>query len=259
VKDSFYFPHDYNASQDPKILNLICEMQYEGYAFFWIIIEKLAEAGGKLKFKDLKGISFSLKIAEAKLFCLIKNFDLFAYDEECFWSRRLNEHLKKRQKVSLLRQKAGRKGGEANAKQNQANAKQMLEQNQAKERKGKERKEKEINTEETRSKDLAQSEYGNQDINKILSHLKEKLQLPKLDESVKVNRQYAQLLLKKAEGNLEGVLGLIDVTAQDEWYKNNITSTKSLYYKAMQIMARKRGKQNESKVFDATGTKTNSS
>lgn len=92
---------------------------------------------------------------------------------------------------------------------------------------------------------VTQNEYGDTRINKIISHLKETLNLPKLDQSIKVNRRYAKLLLDKSDGNLDGVLSLIDLTATDDWYKNNITSTKDLYYKAIKIIARKRG-QNES-------------
>src|SRR3990170_147846 len=47
------------------------------------------------------------------------------------------------------------------------------------------------------SKEDTQVRYGNEDINFIISYLKEKLQLPMLDDSEKVNRQYANLLLRK--------------------------------------------------------------
>lgn len=91
----------------------------------------------------------------------------------------------------------------------------------------------------TNTKVLAKT-FGNSDVNKVLSSLKESFALPKLDESEKVNRQYAWHLLRKFEG-LDGVLNLIKLASVDEWYKNNITSTKDLFYKGIKIIARKRG------------------
>jgi len=96
------------------------------------------------------------------------------------------------------------------------------------------------------------SEYGNPNINKIISFLKEKLGLPILDGSEKANRQYAQLLLNKSKKDLEGILGLISLASEDDWYKNNITSVKDLYYNAAKIVARKRGKTNATTIADFT-------
>lgn len=41
AKDAFYFPHDSNASEDPKISALISKYGYLGYGWFWRIIELL--------------------------------------------------------------------------------------------------------------------------------------------------------------------------------------------------------------------------
>lgn len=89
-------------------------------------------------------------------------------------------------------------------------------------------------------KSITEREFGNQEINRLLDALKEKLGLPKLDESEKINRQYGWLTLKKFNG-LENCLKLVGFAAADKWYRNNITSAKDLYYKGIKLIARKRG------------------
>ncbi len=40
-RDTFYFPHEYNAKDDPKCERLICDMGMEGYGIFWALLEVL--------------------------------------------------------------------------------------------------------------------------------------------------------------------------------------------------------------------------
>ena len=42
-KDAYYFSHDYNARHDPKICALKSDYGLEGYGYFWVVIEMLAE------------------------------------------------------------------------------------------------------------------------------------------------------------------------------------------------------------------------
>ena len=68
------------------------------------------------------------------------------------------------------------------------------------------------------------------------------MKFPKEDCPVKQSRRYWSLLLKESSKGVEGVKWLIDLASQDEWYANNITSSKDLYYKRTKIIARRRGK-----------------
>lgn len=88
----------------------------------------------------------------------------------------------------------------------------------------------------TISKDIA---YGNQDINFLIAYMKERLGLPALDESDRVNRMYAQNCLRKF-GGVEKVKLLIDSTEINDFWSTRITSYKSLYYKAVQIISSSR-------------------
>ena len=41
MKDSFYFPHDYNAIQDPKMMILLSKCGLSGVGLYWILVEIL--------------------------------------------------------------------------------------------------------------------------------------------------------------------------------------------------------------------------
>lgn len=98
---------------------------------------------------------------------------------------------------------------------------------------------KEIYTKETIPKGIAKSSYGNQDINFLISYLKEKLNLPILDETEQMNRRYCYLALKKF-GGLDKMKLLIETTATNTFWATKITSFKSLYYKGVMIISSNR-------------------
>jgi len=59
AKDSFYFPHDYNARNDVKCLFLRQQLGMEGYGIFWFLVESLADAGGVLPLKIIPVLFWS--------------------------------------------------------------------------------------------------------------------------------------------------------------------------------------------------------
>jgi hypothetical protein len=52
-KDTYYFPHDYNARNDRKIAALVKDYKSSGYGIFWATCEMMHEEGGSLEFDDL--------------------------------------------------------------------------------------------------------------------------------------------------------------------------------------------------------------
>jgi phage replication O-like protein O len=83
--------------------------------------------------------------------------------------------------------------------------------------------------------------FGNPDINDVSSYFLKVFQIPKEDCTVKQSRMYWNHLLRESKTKVSGVKWLIDRAYEDEFYKNNITSSKDLYYKRIKIIARKRG------------------
>lgn len=160
-RDVYYFSHDVNASNDPKIIVMKELCGIISYAWWWILIEQLAVQEeyrlpmDKITFTGL-GIAFGMKQneansskteqAEAFVNLLINECELLETDGEYFWSpsllRRNLLRKKKQEEISKKRSEAGRLGGLKSGKA-RSKTKQMLEANEANEAneaKGKERK-----------------------------------------------------------------------------------------------------------------------
>jgi membrane-associated HD superfamily phosphohydrolase len=142
-KEAYYFSHDSNAKDDPKILQLRMEMGWEGYGLFWALIEMLRNESDHRMKKHYKSIAFALHTQEDSIKRLINDFDLFAIDDQNFWSESLLKRMEmKEAKSEKMREAANKrwnKDDDAKAmhKHSISNAEAM----QLKERKGKETKE----------------------------------------------------------------------------------------------------------------------
>ena len=170
AKDVYYFSHDVNASNDPKIVAMESEFGVVSYAWWWKLIEKLASSEDyRLPFKKYTFIALDKELGilnenerplnenERTFFCsnksflfvnsLICDFELLECDDEYFWSpsliRRQEERRSKFEKKQEQRRLAGIKSGEARRKKEQnrttvQRTSTVVEQNEQKERKGKE-------------------------------------------------------------------------------------------------------------------------
>ena len=170
AKDVYYFSHDVNASNDPKIVAMESQFGVISYAWWWKLIEKLASSDDyKLPFKKYTFIALDKELGilnenerpfnenEHNFFCsnesfmfinsLIHDFELLDCDDEYFWSpsliRRQEERRSKYEKNQEQRRLAGIKSGEARRKKEQKRTtvqrvSTVVEQNEQKERKEKE-------------------------------------------------------------------------------------------------------------------------
>ena len=170
AKDVYYFSHDVNASNDPKIVAMESQFGVISYAWWWKLIEKLASSDDyRLPFKKYTFIALDKELGilnenerplnenEHTFFCsnksflfvnsLIYDFELLECDDEYFWSpsliRRQEERRSKFEKKQEQRRLAGIKSGEARRKKEQKRTvvqrdSTVVEQNEQKERKGKE-------------------------------------------------------------------------------------------------------------------------
>ncbi len=119
----YYFKHDYNPTNDPKIICLIGNYGGLGYGIFWKIIEMLhQEKEYKLPLKKYiyeaiaKQMLSSVEQVEAIINECINVYELFVSDSVFFWSNRVFDNIEKQKKISNIRSLAGRAG--AFAKQN---------------------------------------------------------------------------------------------------------------------------------------------
>lgn len=146
---SYYFSHDYNAANDTKVLFLRHQLGMEGYGIYWFIVERLADAGGKLPLDLIPVLSMQMQSTDIKVKGVIMQFELFTIQEGEFWSERLNDHLGLREKLST----SGKNGALTRWGNGEANGVAIREANgegNAKKRKEKEIKENEskVNTKE---------------------------------------------------------------------------------------------------------------
>lgn len=84
------------------------------------------------------------------------------------------------------------------------------------------------------------TQFGNQDVNEILTYFKEQFHLEVLDLSIQRNRYAATNLLRKYK-DVQAVKALIDMAALDDFWGKNITSTEGLLNNAMKIYQRAKG------------------
>jgi len=139
AKDSYYFPHDYNARNDRKIAALVKKHKAAGYGVFWITCEMMHEEDGNIEFDEItfgaiaKDANEEIDFVKSVINDCIKEFKLFKMEDDIVISGRVSRNLEKRQEISKSRSEAGKRS---------ANVRQMstsVEQKATK--KGKERKE----------------------------------------------------------------------------------------------------------------------
>ena len=101
---------------------------------------------------------------------------------------------------------------------------------------------------------VKQESYGNEDINKVFSFLKERLGGTP-DGSQQENRRFAKLLLDRLKKDYPDkdsaaqLCSLIEFGLQDKFHSKNITSFKYLYYNAQKIIQSVKGEINNPKVI----------
>ena len=144
MKDTYYFQHDYNARNDPKLQEVLLEHGVAGVGIFWCVIEQLYEQGGKLPHKACKSIAFALHVDCKLVESVVKDFDLFKLDPRHFWSKSVITRLDRRKEISDRRKTAAASRWKTRQQEVQMQSKDdaiaLQELSKGKERKGKERK-----------------------------------------------------------------------------------------------------------------------
>jgi hypothetical protein len=102
-KEAYYFSHDSNARNDPKIGVMRCVYGSEGYGWYWMLIEMMREQSEyKLGIQSKYAYrAFALQlqcdseIAEKFISDCINEFGLFESDGKSFWSSSLVRRMTK--------------------------------------------------------------------------------------------------------------------------------------------------------------------
>lgn len=91
AKDAYYFSHDANAHQDPKITKMLLSLKAEGYGIYWVIVEMLrSEETLMLSHNDYDAIAYQSHSNPITVARVVKEFDLFCVkDNGTFYSNSL--------------------------------------------------------------------------------------------------------------------------------------------------------------------------
>ena len=91
-KDTFYFPHDYNAASDEKIEELLFKMGNEGYGIYWRIVEMLYQNNNSLR-TNYERIAYSMRSHSDCIASVVESFGLFEISDGFFSCKRVQKNL----------------------------------------------------------------------------------------------------------------------------------------------------------------------
>lgn len=113
-RDTFYFPHEYNAKDDPKCERLIFEMGVEGYGIFWSLLEVLrAQPDYTYPLENIPLVAYKYRTDSGKVRRVVFDFGLFnVVDDKIFFSNGL---IRRMQPMDQRRHKQS-EGGKEGAK-----------------------------------------------------------------------------------------------------------------------------------------------
>ena len=145
MKDAYYFSHDSNARNDQRIIKLRQDHGVEGYGIYFMIIEILRDTKNyTLNIDDISSISYDIRVKEEIVLNIIKNYNLFAFEHDFFYSKSLSRRMEKLDKIKEKRRESGKLGGKAKALGKQmlsnslTNAKQVKQSKYSKAKQSKE-------------------------------------------------------------------------------------------------------------------------
>ena len=114
-KDAYWFRHDSNAKDDPKIMLLIDQLGLEGYGIFWVLVELLRDQPEyKYPLKLLPTIARRYNTSAEKMLTVVQKYELFEIEhDEFFFSSSLRDRMAALDARRELAKKAGIASGKS--------------------------------------------------------------------------------------------------------------------------------------------------
>ena len=116
-KDAYFFPHDSNAKDDPKMVMLIEQLGLEGYGIYWILVETLREQPGyRYPIILIGALARRYNTTAEKMKTVVEKYGLFRVeDEEFFFSESLRNRMLPWEKKKEDARLAGKRSAEVRA------------------------------------------------------------------------------------------------------------------------------------------------
>ena len=120
-KDVYYFSHDSDALNDPKILQLLSVYNFQGYGWYWAILEMMRSSDGyRLELSGqfaYQGLAMKLLTTPEKIKIFIndcvEHFHLFSFsDDYILYSVSFLRRMKRWDEIREIKKIAGQKGSE---------------------------------------------------------------------------------------------------------------------------------------------------
>lgn len=108
-KEAYYFSHDSNARNDPKLLKLRVKLKMEGYGVYWCLVEMLRDQTDFMLPLDYEAISFGLNVSPDLVEKVINEFSLFVVESGFFHSESLIRRMSERKEKSLKASESAKK------------------------------------------------------------------------------------------------------------------------------------------------------
>ena len=117
MKDAYYFSHDSNARNDQRLMKVRMKYGPEGYGIYFMIIEILRDTENyTLNINDIQSICFDTRAKNETVLDILKNYNLFVFEDDLFYSKSLSRRMEKLDRIKEVRRESGKKGAIASAK-----------------------------------------------------------------------------------------------------------------------------------------------
>ena len=125
-KESYWFSHDSNAADDPRIVAMIQKYGFEGYGRWWRLLERL-RACAEYRYDismpfawEVLGQDLGMKADDARGFVMefVEYFQLLQCDGKWLWSDDMLDRMEYWEKKREILRERGRKGGQTRRKKN---------------------------------------------------------------------------------------------------------------------------------------------
>lgn len=118
AKNKFYFSHDGGARNDDKMIAVRMKHKAEGYAVYFMILEKMLESSDYILFKDYNVLAFDFRVSSDLVKSIVEDFGLFEFteDNKSFYSKSFKARMEPLENLRKQRREAGLKSAEKRAK-----------------------------------------------------------------------------------------------------------------------------------------------
>jgi len=101
-----YFPHDFTARTDRKLVNLQRKYGMAGIGIYWCMVEIIYENGGFISEEECESIAYEIRTKYERIISVLRDFELFYFKEGFYRSHSIDRRLEIRTNKSELAKKS---------------------------------------------------------------------------------------------------------------------------------------------------------